>query len=174
MKEVVAVVDENDNLIKGEERKVVHSSTLWHRGIYVFVFNSKGELLIQLRSPIKDKYPNTYDCSISGQVNFGEEYEKTAIRELEEELGIKNVNIKPLLHFRMPYGTKDYHVCKLFKCVHDGKIKPNEEISEIKFFKMDELKKLLNKKPEIFTPWFVEMLKWYFKRDNKLYVFEDY
>lgn len=169
--ELLTVVDENDNLIKGEERKNVHSSTLWHRGIHVFVFNSEGKLLVQLRSSIKDKYPNTYDCSVSAQVSFGEEYEKTAIRELEEELGIKNVEIKLVLHFRMPYSPKDYHVCKLFKCVYNGKIKPNEEISEIKFFNINELKKMINEKPEIFTPWFVEMLKWYFKMDNKLHIF---
>jgi 16S rRNA (adenine1518-N6/adenine1519-N6)-dimethyltransferase len=171
MTELLSVVDENDNLIKGEERKIVHSSTLWHRGIHVFVFNNKGELLVQLRSPIKDKYPDTYDCSISGQVNFGEDYEETAIRELEEELGIRNVKIKPTLHFKMPYGPKDYHVCKLFECVYDEKIKPNEEISEIKFFKMNELKKLIDEKPEMFTPWFVEILKWYFRMENKLNIF---
>lgn len=173
MKELVAVVDEDDNLIRGEERKIIHSSTLWHRGIHVFVFNTKGELLVQLRSPTKDKYPNTYDCSISGQVNFGEDYETTAVRELGEELGIKTA-IKPVIHFRMPYGPQDYHVCKLFKCVYDGEFKLNEEVSEIKFFKMNELEKMINQKPEIFTPWFVEMLKWYFKKDNKLHVFEMY
>jgi isopentenyl-diphosphate delta-isomerase type 1 len=174
MNELLTVVDENDNLIKAEERKVVHSSTLWHRGIHVFVFNNKGELLVQLRSPIKDKYPNTYDCSVSAQVSFGEEYEKTVLRELEEELGIKNAGIKPLLHFRMPYGPKDYHICKLFECIHDKNIKPNEEVSEIKFFKMNELKKLINEKPEMFTPWFVEILKWYFKTKNKLHIFNEY
>jgi len=174
MTEMLTIVDENDNLIKSEERKVVHSSTLWHRGIHVFVFNSKGELLVQLRSPLKDKYPNTYDCSISGQVNFGEDYEATATRELEEELGIKNPSIKPVLHFRMPYGPNDYHICKLFKCVYDEEIKPNEEISEIKFFEMNELKRLINENLKMFTPWFVEMLKWHFNMKNKLHIFNLY
>jgi len=173
MKELLSVVDENDNLIKGEDRKAVHSSTLWHRGIHVFVFNSKGQLLVQLRSPIKDKYPNTYDCSVSAQVNFGESYEQTAIRELKEELGINNIDIKPVLHFRMPYGSQDYHVCKLFKCIYNREIKPNEEVSEIKFFDMEELKIIINENPRMLTPWFVEMLKWYFKMDNKLNIFEN-
>jgi isopentenyl-diphosphate delta-isomerase type 1 len=174
MVELLSVVDENDNLIKGEERKIVHSSTLWHRGIHAFVFNSNGELIVQLRSPEKDKYPNTYDCSVSGQVSFGEDYEKTAIRELEEELGIKNVDIKPVLHFRMPYGPKDYHVCKLFECVYDGKAKPNEEVTEVKFFNMDDLKREIKERPEMFTPWFKEILKWKFGMKNKLHVFETY
>ena len=174
MVELLSVVDENDNLIKGEERKIVHSSTLWHRGIHAFVFNSNGELIVQLRSPEKDKYPNTYDCSVSGQVSFGEDYEKTAIRELEEELGIKNVSIKPLIRFRMPYSPKDYHVCKLFRCTYNGEIRPNEEVSEVRFFDVNDLKKSIIKKPKEYTPWFVEMLKWHFNMKNKLHIFETY
>jgi isopentenyl-diphosphate delta-isomerase type 1 len=171
LKELLSVVDEDDNLIRGEERRVVHSSTLWHRGVHVFIFNSKGELLVQLRSRIKDKYPNTYDCSLSGQVTFGEDYETTALRELGEELGIGDVEIKPILHFRMPYGPRDYMICKLFRCNYEGTIKPNEEVSETKFLEMDELKRIVNENPEMLTPWFVEMLKWHFKMKNRLHIF---
>jgi len=174
MGELLSVVDEDDNLIRGEDRRVVHSSTLWHRGVHVLVFNSKGELIAQLRSHSKDKYPSTYDCSLSGQVTYGENYEETATRELEEELGIGDVEIKLILHFRMPYGPKDYMVCKLFKCNYDGKIKPNEEVSEIKFFEMGELKRIVNKNPEMLTPWFVEILKRHFKMENKLHIFRSY
>jgi len=173
MKEMLAVVDENDTLIKSEERKVVHSSTQWHRGIHVFVYK-KEKLLVQKRSPTKDKYPNRYDCSLSAQVSYGEGYEETAIRELEEELGIRNAELKPILRFRMPYGRKDYHVCKLFRCNYDGEIKPNEEVSKIVFFEIDKLRRIINEKPKMLTPWFVEILKWHFKLDNKLHIFEIY
>jgi isopentenyl-diphosphate delta-isomerase type 1 len=168
MAELITVVDENDKPLKGEDRKTVHSSTMWHRGIHVFVFNSQGEVLVQLRSTLKDKYPDTYDCSISGQVAYGEQYEEAAIRELAEELGIKVSKLIPAIHFRMPYGPSDYHVCELFECVYDGKIRPNEEVSEIKFLGMNDLKKLIAASPEMFTPWFVEILKWYFKEQNNL------
>ena len=174
MEEIFSVVDENDNLTKGEERKVVHASKQWHRGIHVFVHNSRGEILVQLRSPDKDKYPNKYDCSVSGHVDYGNSYEETAVREMKEELGIKDLELRTVLHFRMPYGPEDYHVCKLFSCEYDGEIKPNEEISETRFFGMDELKKAINEKPGMFTPWFVEMLKWYFKMENMLHVLEVY
>ena len=78
------------------------------------------------------------------------------------------------MHFRMPYGPMDFHVCKLFKCIFDGEIKPNDEISEIKFFEMNELKRLINENLKMFTPWFVEMLKWNFDMKNKLHIFEIY
>ena len=123
-----------------------------------------------MRSKTKDKYPNTYDCSVSGNVLFGEDYEKAALRELEEELGIKNVKIMPLIHFRLIYSSTDYHICKLFRCVYDGKIKPNEEVSKVKFFEITELKKIMEKS-EMLTPYFLEILRWYFKMKNKLYIF---
>lgn len=93
---------------------------------------------------------------------------------MEEELGIVDVEIKPVLHFRMPYGPKDHIVCKLFRYNYNGKIRLNEEVSEAEFFEMDELKRIVVENPEMFTPWFVEMLKWYFKMDNKLHIFASY
>ena len=174
MAETLSVVDENDNLLKGEDRDNIHSSKKWHRGIEIFLFNSKGEILVQRRSPDKDKQPNKYDCSVSGHVDYGKNYEETALREMEEELGIKKVEIKPLLHFRFIAGSHDYHVEKLFTCIYDGEIKPNEEVTEIKFFKMDDLKRMIIEKPDIFTSWFVEMLKWYFKMDSELQILEGY
>lgn len=173
-KEFLQGVDENDNLIRAEDRVVVHSSKLWHRGIHVFVYNPKKEMLVQKRSSDKDKYPNRYDCSICGHVISGDSYERTAIRELREELGVRNVVIKPITRFRMPYGSKDNMVCKLFECSYDGKIKPNEEITEIKFLNAEELKRIIRNQPKMFTPWFVEILKWNFDMKNKLHIFEIY
>jgi isopentenyl-diphosphate delta-isomerase len=174
MVELFSVVDENDNLIKGEERSIVHSSKQWHRDIGVFIFNSRGELLVQIRSLDKDKHPNKYDCSVSGHVEYGEEYEEAAVRETKEELGIDNVKIKPVLHCRMVAGPNDYQITKLFKCIYDGKIKPNEEVSEIRFFELEDLREIIDKEPDKLAPWFLEILKWYFKMDNKLHIFEVY
>jgi isopentenyl-diphosphate delta-isomerase len=174
MVETLSVVDENDNLLRGEERKIVHSSKQWHRGIEIFLFNSKGELLVQRRSPDKDKHPNKYCCSVSGHVDYGKDYKETALREMEEELGIKNVEIKPLLYFRYISGPQDYHIEKLFTCTYDGEIKPNEEVSEIKFFIIEDLMKIIKEKPDMFTPWLIDLLKWYLKMDNKLHILKVY
>ncbi|MFH1473992.1 MAG: NUDIX domain-containing protein [Candidatus Aenigmatarchaeota archaeon] len=174
MEEIISVVDEKDILLRGEDRKKVHASTFWHRGIHVFLFNKKGELLVQLRSPDKDKYPNTFDCSVSGHVDYGNGYLETANREMNEEVGLDGLDLELLVHFRMVYGDRDYMISKLFRCEYGGEIKPNEEVSEIKFLKMDELKKAIIEKPDMFTPWFVEMLKWHFKMENKLHILKVY
>lgn len=172
MSEMLVVVDENDNLIKGEDRKVVHNSNLWHRGVHIFIYNDKNELLLQLRSPTKDKFPNRWDCSVSEHVSVNEAYEDSAKRGLLEELGIK-ANLKELLHFRMCYGPGDNMICKIFQCNYSGPINKNEEVADLKFFTEDKLKKTLKENSELFTPWLIEHLKWKFKMPHKLEIFKE-
>ena len=61
--------------------------------------NEKGsyDLLLQKRSENKDAFPGCYDISSAGHLPAGQDYLSSALRELEEELGIK---AKPeQLHF---------------------------------------------------------------------------
>src|SRR5260370_20546107 len=86
--EIFDVVDENDRVIGRAPRSVVHAEKRLHRAVHVFVFNSRGELLLQKRSALKDEYPLCYTSSASGHLSAGETYEAAAPRELEEELGL--------------------------------------------------------------------------------------
>ena len=83
MFEYLDVVDENNQFICRETREKIHSSGLWHRGVHVLVFNSKGRLILQMRSAEKDKFPKHYDCSVSEHLEEGEPYEAAAIRGLK-------------------------------------------------------------------------------------------
>lgn len=49
--ELFDIVDDQNNVIGQERRSVVHAQGLKHRAVYCFVFNSRGELLLQQRSP---------------------------------------------------------------------------------------------------------------------------
>lgn len=54
------------------------------------VFVVKGdEVLLQKRCATKDSYPDTWDLSCGGHITAGEDSLETAVRELEEELGLK-------------------------------------------------------------------------------------
>jgi isopentenyl-diphosphate Delta-isomerase len=88
--ELFDVVDANDQVIEVLPRSVVHARRLLHRAVHVFVFSSRGELLIQRRSATKDESPLTYTSSASGHVSAGETYAATAPRELWEEVGLKS------------------------------------------------------------------------------------
>jgi len=86
--ELLAVVDENDVEIGGERRDVIHRMNLLHRAIHLIVTNSRGEILIQKRSSLKDTYPLHWEC-VGGHLAPGEQYEAAALREIREELGIE-------------------------------------------------------------------------------------
>lgn len=89
--EIFDVVDENDKVTGQATRKEVHARSLLHRAVHVFVINARGELLLQRRSRLKDVHPGVWDSSVAGHLDAGEEYRDAAIREMEEEMGIRDV-----------------------------------------------------------------------------------
>ena len=92
--EYLDIVDIKDKIIGKATRKEIHDMHQIHRGVHVFVVNSKNEILIQKRSNKKDYYPGYYDASVGAQVRSGETYEQAAKRELKEELGVDTVKLK--------------------------------------------------------------------------------
>lgn len=172
--EILDIVDENDNVIGKDTRYNIHHSRSWHRGIHVIVLNGKGEMLLQLRGSDRDKYPNTYDLSVSEHSTPGESYEQAAKRGLIEELGITDATPRKILHLRMEYGPCDRSITVLFKLIYDGKIKMDErETVSTKFIPVDEVKKMINDDKVKFAFWAREILKWYFGFDSKVEELKD-
>jgi len=89
MDELIDIYDENGNHIGPELRSIVHANGLWHRTAQVWLLNEKHELLLQLRSKQKDCFPELWDISSAGPIPAGCSPKESAIRELEEELGVK-------------------------------------------------------------------------------------
>jgi isopentenyl-diphosphate delta-isomerase type 1 len=169
MPEFMDVVDENDRVIGKATREEIHNSGMWHRGVHVLVFNSKNELFLPLRSARKDKFPETYDCSVSEHVKSGETFDEAALRGMEEELKIINPVIKRLLKFRMNYGPNDNTIAVLYKCKCKDKVEINRvEVKNAKFMSLGKIKELLNKNESKFAPWTREILKWYFRLPSKI------
>lgn len=87
--EFLDVVDAHDEVIEQRPRTDVHLHGLRHRAAHVLVFSAAGRLLLQKRSATKDCDPGLWDSSASGHVNVGESYASCAVRELEEEIGLR-------------------------------------------------------------------------------------
>lgn len=117
--EIVAIVDAHNTVIGSAPRREVRTSKLPHRSTYIFVFNSKGELFVQKRTMTKDIYPGYYDPCTGGVVLHGESYELSAARELEEEVGIRDVPLTRHFDF---YFEDDFGRVwgSVFSCVYDG------------------------------------------------------
>lgn len=93
MAEYLDVIDEEGNLT-GEivDRKTAHREGIRHRASHLWLVRNKDgkiQVLLQKRSPSKEAFPNCYDISSAGHVPAGEDFETTAVRELNEELGIR-------------------------------------------------------------------------------------
>ena len=143
MTEYQDLIDDNDNVIGKATREEVVEKGLLHRSVVIFVFNSKNEMYLQKRSKNKVLFPGMWGIGAAGGVSLEESYEDAAKRELEEELGIVDVDLTYL--FDLDY-ISEILKCKykVYKCTYDGEIVLQEsEISEGGFKTDEELRKMI-------------------------------
>lgn len=88
MIEEVILVDENDQEIGVMEKMEAHLQGRLHRAFSVFIFNTKGELLLQKRA--KDKYHSggKWTNTCCSHPRHGEQTVVAANRRLKEEMGM--------------------------------------------------------------------------------------
>jgi isopentenyldiphosphate isomerase len=151
MEEQIVLVDKNNNVIGSAPNLEVRAKNLLHRGSDVFILNSRGDFLVTRRAKTKRVLPGLLQVGVGGAMRPGETYEETAKRELFEETGIKDVELK----FVFSYYYKDSftHVFPhTFECVYDGEITiPKDEVEEYFWMPLPELKEMIKKQPEEFT-----------------------
>lgn len=164
-KEIVAIVDEKNTVVGQTSRTEMRVHGLIHRATYILVFNGKGELFIQKRTPTKDIYPGYYDVAAGGVVLAEEDYEESAKRELFEELGINSDKLKYHFdHFHADDTNKVWG--RIFSCVHDGPmVLQEEEVESGIFLDPHEVLKMCDKQP--FTPDGIEILQRYLAEQNQ-------
>lgn len=142
--EFVDVVDESDTILRSATWKEMMEKSLLHRTSNTMVFNSEGKLFVHKRAEHLKLYPGLWDVKFGGSVRSGETYEDAAKRELFEEAGIHDLEIKPIFKLRNKRKENNVHR-SVFKCVYDSKITLDKsEVAEGKFMKIDEVKALLN------------------------------
>lgn len=165
MEEYLEIINEEGEIIGLAPRSEVHGNpNLMHRVVHVLVFNKKGDILLQKRSMNKDVAPGKWDTSVGGHVNPGEDLLSSAIREMDEELGIKGKELKYLYSYvhTNPYETE--HVTT-FGVIHEGEVSFNmEEIDEVRFWSIDEIKDRLG--TGVLSDNFEEEINFYLSRLN--------
>ena len=155
--EIVQIVDRANKVIDAVPRHIMRQQRLIHRASYILVFNSNSELFIQKRTLSKDIYPGYWDVAAGGVVLADESYEESASRELQEELGISDVQLQ--YQFDQYYEDQDNRVWgRIFTCTHDGPfVLQEEEIDHGRFLAMDKSFQLSTTEP--FTPDGLEILE---------------
>lgn len=128
--------------------------------VYIFIFNDKKELLLQLRSAKDDSFPLHYDYSAAGGVEAGESVETAAHRELMEELGVQATLVY--------IGEDEYDGEKmyLFKTQLNDGFNLGEEVDSVKFVAIPEIFQMIVEKKK-FHPDFLYVFKKLFKSLDK-------
>jgi isopentenyldiphosphate isomerase len=148
----IAVVSPDNRFLRWEARHAIHEQRLPHRSVHVMIFDSAGRMLLQRRHPQKQTYPNYWDTAVAGHVEDGDYhagpddeldlvYERVALRELEEELGVQT-ELRLLGRFSPAEGVHYEHF-QLYSGVSDGPftLQP-EEVVDSRWVTPDELDQL--------------------------------
>ncbi|WP_315808156.1 NUDIX hydrolase [Pseudomonas sp. C9-3] len=131
--EKIAWVDDDDQLLGSLPRAELRARGLIGRGTFILLFNSAGELCVHRRTLSKAVYPGYWDPAAGGMVQADESYAESAARELEEELGIAGVELRP--HGTFFFDQPDNRLwCAVFSAVSDAPLTLQpEEVLEAKF-----------------------------------------
>ncbi len=165
---LILIVDEQDNPIGAEEMYLAHEKGLIHRIVRIMVEDGQGKLLLQKRSAKMKRWPNCWDNSAAGHVDVGEEYDEAAKRELQEEIGIERANLEELgTYFTdrkledIPHFRRFNRTYKTIATAEEVVIDPGE-VSEARWFTLDEVKTLINESPDMVTDGLVDVMSRYY------------
>ncbi len=148
--ELLDIYDEKGNKLGySKPRKEAHEKGLWHKIACIFVVNDENKIIMQQRSAMKVTNPNGWVCSASGHIDAGEDLEVGALRELQEEIGVK-AEKSDLKHIGTVFedyvsGTMNItHISEIF-VIHknieiDTLVFQDEEVSNAKYFTLNEIK----------------------------------
>jgi len=149
--EMFDVVDAEDHVIGQAPRQEVHDRGLMHRAVHILVFNRHRDCLLQKRSMLKDRHPGVWDSSAAGHLDAGESYETAAIRELEEELGIRASRLIEVGRLTPSAETGWEHVV-IYAALYDGRVHfPAAEISGVLPFPASLIDAWLQRRPQDFA-----------------------
>jgi isopentenyl-diphosphate delta-isomerase len=162
-KQFVVLVDKNNRKIGVEEKIKAHKEGKLHRAFSIFIFNSKGQLLLQQRAKTKYHSNRLWSNTVCSHPRPGELYLQAAHRRLKEEMGF-DCPLKKLFCFiynaEFKNGLSENEYDCVFAGNFDGIPKPNKkEIMNFKWIKIEDLKKDINKYPQKYSVWLNIALK---------------
>jgi len=160
--ELIDIYDEANNFTGVRKMKSeAHKDGLYHRTAHVWVYNGKGEVLLQLRAKSVPFFPGKWDMSAGGHINTGEEEKESALRELKEELGLsateidlKFFKIKRVRNVFRKMINNEFFYIYFLKCSNNLNTfqLQAEEVQEVKFYPIDQLEQRLKTNSDEFCP----------------------
>lgn len=156
--EEVILVDQNDKEIGTEEKIKAHKEATLHRAFSIFVFNPKGELLLQKRAKSKYHSAGLWTNTCCSHPRPGEPLEEAAHRKLKQEMGF-DTELKEMFSFiykaEFANGLTEHEFDHVFIGKWDGEPTINpEEVGKWKWVNVQDLQKDMKEHPDNHTEWF--------------------
>lgn len=175
MEEKVILVDEHDNILGEEEKLKAHQAGKLHRAISVFVFNSRGDFLIQQRADCKYHSAGLWSNTCCSHPRAGEGIMAAAERRLKEEMGMSSVNLKNLFSFiyktELDNGLIEHELDHVLVANSlDLPASNPKEVKNYKYVSYDFLKKDLKDHPTIYAEWFKILIDEYGDRIYRSFI----
>lgn len=155
----IVLVDRQNKVLGTADKLATHNgNTPLHRGFSLFLFNKKGDLLLQQRAKNKKTFPLVWSNSCCGHPMLNESNVYAAKRRLSYELGIDDVEIFEVIsNYRYKVGMNgiwENEICPVMICFTDEKPKPNsDEIEEIKWVNWQKFINDIKKNPGKYSIW---------------------
>ncbi|WP_435414762.1 isopentenyl-diphosphate Delta-isomerase [Polaribacter aestuariivivens] len=158
MEEQVILVDTNDQQIGLMEKIEAHEKALLHRAFSVFIFNKKGELMLQQRAASKYHSPLLWTNTCCSHQREGESNIEAGKRRLQEEMGF-TTELKEVFSFmyKAPFdnGLTEHEFDHVMVGNYEEAPQLNKnEAENYKWMTLEAVKADIKNKPEIYTEWF--------------------
>ena len=158
MIEYVILVDENDQQIGLMEKIEAHEKAALHRAFSVFIFNKKGELMLQQRAASKYHSPLLWTNTCCSHQRNGESNLEAGKRRLQEEMGfVTEISEVFSFIYNAPFdnGLTEHELDHVMIGKYDDVPNINkEEVEAYKWMQLADVKKDIDENPSIYTAWF--------------------
>jgi isopentenyl-diphosphate delta-isomerase len=156
--ESVILVDTNDSMIGTMEKMAAHKQFRLHRAISVFIFNRKGDMLLQKRAGNKYHSGGKWSNACCSHPRPGERPIDAAIRRLQEEMGMQcDLEFAFSFTYRAALDNDLYE--HEYDHVYIGStdmvpVPDVREVEEFVYLSPEVVERDLFHNPQLFTSWF--------------------
>jgi isopentenyl-diphosphate Delta-isomerase len=158
MEQQVILVNEKDEPQGVAGKMEAHRKGLLHRAFSVFLFNSKGEMLLQQRAMNKYHSGGLWTNACCSHPEPGEETATAALRRLQEEMGFET-KLEKVFDFvyraEFENGLTEYEFDHVFTGEYEGEINfLPEEVMDYCYKSMEDISDSLQNHSSRYTEWF--------------------
>lgn len=157
MKELLILVDEYDNEIGLLDKLSVHQKGLLHRAFSVFIFNEKGELLLQQRADEKYHSAGLWSNTCCSHPRSGEDITEAVNRRLKEEMGFEcDTDFKFSFVYKIHFenGLTEHEFDHVYSGISDELPMPNKnEVKNWQYLNLQKLKEEIRLNPQSYSAW---------------------